>query len=263
MHKLPFLFRSQIGTNTGTMSKAHNYMLPCSNKQVMAVNSLVTSFFAQFKVLVGKPQYKTISRKVVVQIPYFVPKTVMVTGNLLTVSDVPSERNMSALGSAITLLFNPDLEPIRSQIGKCSQVEVRFIRLRYPYLDSTILAQYLALNAGKYNFTRMQKGVFSKVPVISSSSKMVTADQVLFPLPIADRNEHRNNTVLPASALPGQLTGVKLELAGRLTTQRSIPRKTVDNTHTGSFTVSKELNSLLDFSQYASKNKLGAFTMKV
>jgi len=83
----------------------------------------------------------------------------------------------------------------------------------------------------------MQKGVFNKVPVISSG--LTQADK---------------------ESLPSLLTGVELELAGRLTTQRSIPRKTVDNTHTGSFSVP---SSSLDFSQYASKNKLGAFTMKV
>lgn len=82
-----------------------------------------------------------------------------------------------------------------------------------------------------------------------------------------------NETFDRSLQLPSLLTGVKLELAGRLTTQQSIPRKTVDNTHTGSFTVSQsktdtadrslQLNSSLNFSQYASKNKLGAFTLKV
>lgn len=97
------------------------------------------------------------------------------------------------------------------------------------------------MNAGKYNFTRMQKMIFSKVPTL------------------------KMDTVLPVGedVLPGMLSGVKLELAGRLTTQRSIPRKTVENGHTGSFTVSKKLNSSLDFSQYTSKNKIGAYTMKV
>ena len=156
-----------------------------------------------------------------VQIPYFLPEGIL------------TEAKINALGIAITRLFNSTRQ--QSPIV----VEVRLIRLQYPYLDSSILAQYLALNAGKYNFTRMQKMIFSKVPTIPM------------------------DTVLPTDVLPSQLTGVKLELAGRLTTQRSIPRKTVENGHIGSFTTSKELNTSLDFSQYASKNKLNAFTMKV
>jgi len=66
------------------------------------------------------------------------------------------------------------------------------------------------------------------------------------------------------------IAGIKLEVAGRLTTQRNIPRKTLDSIHTGSFQKANvnpnplvNLNSKLDFSQYASKNKLGAFTVKV
>jgi hypothetical protein len=54
-----------------------------------------------------------------------------------------------------------------------------------------------------------------------------------------------------------------MEVAGRLTTQRSIPRKTVTNAHKGSFTVSNRLGSSLDLNQYTSKNKLGAHTVKV
>ena len=49
---------------------------------------------------------------------------------------------INALGVTLTQLFN-------------KTVEIRLIRLQYPYLDSSILAQYLAINAGKYNFTRM------------------------------------------------------------------------------------------------------------
>lgn len=184
-----------------------------------AATSLILSFFAPFRALVGKPIYKTVSNKVVVHIPYFLP-----VGTL-------TESKINALGVAITRLFN------FSQIR--TSVEIRLTRLQYPYLDPYILAQYLALNAGKYNFARMQKMVFSKAPTISM------------------------DTVLPTDALPSQLTGVKLELAGRLITQRSIPRKTVENGHMGSFVTNNNLNTSLDFSQYASKNKLNAFTIKV
>jgi hypothetical protein len=93
------------------------------------------------------------------------------------------------------------------------------------------LAQYIALNAGNYNFLRMQKMLFNKVSLASTNS------------------------------LPHQTMGIKVELAGRLPTQRSIPRKTVENGHIGSF--SSTSGQPLDFNQYASKNKLNAFTIKV
>jgi ribosomal protein S3 len=172
------------------------------------LNTVINAFFAQFstQMLKGKVTYKVLPNgKVVVQIPYYGVQAL-------------TESKINALGVAITRLFNSSTPH--------TTVELRLVQLQYPYLDSSILAQYVAINAGKYNFLRMQKMTFK--------------------------------------ALRGaQLSGVKLELAGRLTTQRSIPRKTVENGHTGSFTVNKQLNSKLDFSQYASINKLGAFTIKV
>ena len=118
-------------------------------------------------------------------------------------------------------------------------VELRLIRIQHPYLNSSILAKFLALNAGKYNFTRMQKRVFKKAPTFPTSWELDLNDISL------------NKEVLPQGSEAAQLgthavgitTGVKLELAGRLTTQRSIPRKTVENKHTGSFTVDHRISS--------------------
>lgn len=180
-----------------------------------AYNKLVFAFLGQYKALMGKPMYKmvpgTTSNKLVVQVPYFMPKGAL------------TEAKINALGMAIARLLP---EP--------GAVELRLIRLRYPYLDSAVLGQYLSMNAGKYNFARMQKMIFRKAATIQPNSVITAKD-----------------------ALPTLLTGVKLELAGRLTTQRSIPRKTVENQHKGSFTAHTS------FSQYASKNKLGSYTMKV
>ena len=57
------------------------------------------------------------------------------------------------------------------------------------------------------------------------------------------------------------ITGVKIQLSGRLTTQRASPRQTVQAGRIGSS--AKGPYSLVDYSQHSSKNKLGAFTMKV
>lgn len=57
------------------------------------------------------------------------------------------------------------------------------------------------------------------------------------------------------------ITGVKMKLSGRLTTQRASPRQTVQSGRLGSS--AKGINSYIDHSQSTAKNKLGAFTMKV
>ena len=65
-----------------------------------------------------------------------------------------------------------------------------------------------------------------------------------------------------ASVVPtSHITGVKIKLSGRLTTQRSSPRQTVQASRLGSS--AKGLYGTVDFSQHTAKNKLGAFTMKV
>lgn len=188
---------------------------------------VVTTFFAQFpfhnKTLIGNVSYKVLpGDKVVVNIPYYA-----------SLNGTPILK-LTALGAAISKWLEKETGNKQSL-----KVEVRLLGLRYPYLDRSILAQYVAINGGKYNFTRMHKLIFNKLTTV------------------------KKNSVLPSDALSGHITGLKLELAGRLTTQRSIPRKTVSNKHTGSFYVNKNRGSSVDFSQYASKNKIGAYTIKV
>jgi len=188
---------------------------------------VVTTFFAQFpfhnKTLIGNVSYKVLpGDKVVVNIPYYASP-----------NGTPILK-LTALGAAISKWLGKETGNKQSL-----KVEVRLLGLRYPYLDRSILAQYVAINGGKYNFTRMHKLIFNKLSTV------------------------KKNSVLPTDALSGHITGLKLELAGRLTTQRSIPRKTVSNKHTGSFYVNKNRGSSVDFSQYASKNKIGAYTIKV
>lgn len=65
------------------------------------------------------------------------------------------------------------------------------------------------------------------------------------------------NRIRPAS----HITGVKIQLSGRLTTQRSSPRQTVQAGRLGSS--AKGQYGTVDYSQFTAKNKLGAFTMKV
>lgn len=70
----------------------------------LQINKLVLAFFAQFKVLLGKPQYKTLStlstsgktNLFVVQVPYFAPLP----------NTSLNDAKVAQLGSAITQLVN-------------------------------------------------------------------------------------------------------------------------------------------------------------
>jgi hypothetical protein len=100
------------------------------------ITTTIQSFFAQFKILAGTPQFIFTTNKVIVQVPYYARP-----GRLLT------ETKINALVTRLSLIC---------------PIELRLVRLQYPYLDSSILAQYLGLNAGKYNFLRMKKMLFKK-----------------------------------------------------------------------------------------------------
>jgi len=63
------------------------------------------------------------------------------------------------------------------------------------------------------------------------------------------------------SAGLSHITGMKMKLSGRLTTQRSSPRQTVLNGRIGSS--AKGIYHAIDYNQCSSKNKLGALTIKV
>lgn len=172
------------------------------------ITTMIKGFFGGKEVLIGAPKFIITTNKMIVQIPYY----------------------------SRTVLQETSVNTLMSLLKSDKPTELRFIRLQYPFLESSILSQYLALNAGKYNFLRMKKILFQK---------------------------SLGGTDTAHTYLPSLSTGVKMELSGRLTTQRSIPRKTVTNAHKGSFTVSNKLDASLNLNQYTSKNKFGTYTMKV
>ena len=229
-------------------------------------------------------------------------------------------KNVNTLGIAIIRLLK--------RVNTMSVIEIKLIKLQYPYLDSSILGQYIAKNTAKYNFSRIHKMMFQKIPTLKKNSvclqkgdpktinkpsylpvlldpEPLVYDQLSYQLcdPLVGQGKDQNivnklakdigkeimtqnKITVTGSPLPdytetdklNQFIGIKLELAGRLTTQRSIPRKTVSNKHTGSFSTTVPANNgisgqyqsetsskqlLTDSNQYASKNKLGSYTIKV
>ena len=259
-----------------------------------SLNKLVKMFFAQFKWLGSTPICKVLPcGKIIIKIFCF--------SNDKTLDD----SKINALGLMIAnSLFKSKLNGGFNSTKFKQGIELRLIQIRYPYLDSSILAQYLAFNGGKYTFSRMQKMVFRKTPIIkmkadilSGSASSAAFDVIKAPFsPVYPDSKAASQSLIEKQIenpplikllafsqssfkadwegkldkdrnkpflLPSVLTGVKLELAGRLTTKRAVPRKTLENQHVGSFTVSKNLNSSLNLSQYVSKNKLGSYTMKV
>lgn len=196
--------------NTGANSA--NTML---NSQRTAGN-LITHFFSPIGALASKPVYTVTASKVIVNVFYYIPDNNLAL-NINTINN---------LGDILSKVFG-------------RPVELRLVKLYYPYLNAYILAQFIALATEQNKFTRIVSKLLGKVSIV----KDIKAPKSL------------------ASELPSQIVGIKVQVSGRLVSERSRPRFTVQTAQIGSFTNDKR--ALIDMSSYSTKNAKGAFTIKV
>jgi hypothetical protein len=183
--------------------------------------SIIKSFFFKHNTLTGKPVFTIKSDKVIVQVFYF---TALKDNKEVT--NMINNISIKALGNALARCWG------------CT-VELRLIHLNHAVLDSSVFAQYLSSNSSKYSFNRLFDILKASLPTVVTEGSVEKTNM--------DPTSH--------------ITGVKIKLSGRLTTQRAGPRQTISANRLGSS--AKGQYGTVDFSQYTSKNKLGAFTIKV
>jgi ribosomal protein S3 len=177
---------------------------------------LIAHFFSPINALAGKPVFTVTADSVIVHVFYYIPDTGKALNN----------NTVNNLGDALSSLFG-------------RSVELRLVKLHYPYLNSYILAQYIALNTQDYTLVQIVRRIFGSIaPVKNTQSVNVLA-----------------------SDLPSHIVGIKVRVSGRLMTERSRPRQTVQTAQIGSF--AKGNLSLVDSASFTTKNKKGAFTVKV
>ena|ERR1700712_1660094 len=196
------------------------------NEQRVATK-LIANFFSvplatDVQALASKPVFSVSGDKVVINVFYY-----------LASDKALNNSSINSLGEVLGKVFK-------------QPVELRFVRLHYPYLNSYILAQYIAINTAKYNFTRIQRAIFGALqfPVLKGSNL--------------------------DGPLPSYITGMKIRISGRLTTQRSVPRQTVQTAQIGSFSSSHipsgsqgDKSGIIESASFSTKNQKGAFTVKV
>jgi hypothetical protein len=114
-------------------------------------------------------------------------------------------------------------------------VELELDRLHYPYFDSNILSNMIGL--------------------ISNIVKLRFIIKKLFT--IAKIKKTNNNY----SIIPSYLSGFKIRVAGRLLTQRVIPRLTVKTIQRG--TLARGKANFVDSARFTNKNKRGSFSITI
>lgn len=110
------------------------------------------------------------------------------------------------------------------------EVSLVITKIHYPYLNASIFAQYLTHNASTNTFVHFQDAILT------------------YP-----------SRYVPAKQLISHISGMKIQLSGRLATQRVIPRMTKKTALYGSFAN----GPFVDYGKFTAKNYIGAFTIKV
>lgn len=117
-------------------------------------------------------------------------------------------------------------------------VELELDRLHYPYFDSNILSNMIGL--------------------ISNIVKLRFIIKKLFTIAKIKKTNKFNNNY---SIIPSYLSGFKIRVAGRLLTQRVIPRLTVKTIQRG--TLARGKANFVDSARFTNKNKRGSFSITI
>jgi Mitochondrial ribosomal protein (VAR1) len=134
------------------------------------------------------------------------------------------------------------LENLCSLLSKIfnKPVELDLVRLYYPFYDPNILVNALGLIANTVKLRFILKRLF-KAAIIKNPTRMLFRKRF--------------------SLLPGYLAGFSVKFAGRLATQRVVPRKTVKSAYKGSLARGKA--TLVENSRFTNKNRRGSFSISV
>ena len=221
----------------------------------LGIFKLLKYFFARYYGLISKPFWTITPDKIIIHLCLYQPQNLLKNKNKNKFKKKNKYRrfrfrNRFRLSQAtIKKLYIPrskfrSLILILSEILQ-TNVELDIVELRYPYHDSHILAQFLGLNTKKYNFYKLIKKLFQRAKIFKRN---IISNSVM--------SKKRLNKVVPV-----KLTGIKIKIAGRLTTQRVVPKSTVKSAYKGCLEKSKQ--SFVDTSSFTAKNKLGAYTITV
>jgi len=237
---------------------------------------LLKYFFTSVSCLIAKPVFKISPNKVNIHLPFYKPSRVEfdntylmsalnstnINENILTLkpkAENELENQVNKIRNRPVKVYKPNFKYLAYMLSQIfnKEVELELIPLQYPYHDSNILAQLIGLNSNKYNFNRMLKTLFNKAYIITNENNSLFEG-------LAANSKMEMETV---NAATSQLTGIKIKIAGRLTTQRIVPKATVKTAYKGSLSSNsfnnKIQNSFVDSAKYTSKNKIGAYTVTV
>lgn len=259
------------------------------------VYRILTSFFIQLGCLIGKPVYNISANNIKISLVVYISRNkedmnkadtnsiitseeskdtgsvitekLLESSNYLNKNSFRKSKKLGALGGkhSFTLLEKEKLKTLVVLLSRYlnTNVELDIVRIRYPYYDSNILAQFIGINGKFLSFARIKKVLFRNAIIKNKIKPEVTKSASAL---VPSQNEETNSITLNSSVKEVRnsssiLTGIKFRISGRLAKQRVVPKRTVRKAYKGGVSISK-LN-LVTSSTYTGKNKKGAFSIRV
>jgi hypothetical protein len=196
---------------------------------VTNVFTILESTFLSMSSLISKPIIIITPNKVIIQLFYY-----------LKILKIRKYYNKQINNTKLLNINNYKLQSLCLILSKIYKkpVELELDRLHYPYFDSNILSNMIGLisNIVKLRF------IIKKLFTIAKIKKT---------------NKFRNKY----SIIPSYLSGFNLRVAGRLLTQRVIPRLTVKTIQRG--TLARGKANFVDSARFTNKNKRGSFSITI
>lgn len=241
--------------NNITKHFTRNSAITSSKHRIESINSILTTFFKKFFILISKPVYTITPNGIKISILYFLPQTPKkgkktflrrkkTKASLKLRSRAYWNQFMSKLTQTTTVKKEKRFRRSRVTflvllLSKILQtnVQLELVRLKYVYHDSNILAQFLGINSHKNTYGKFKNLLWRRV---STSSNL-------------------SNTTVDSPVT--QLTGFRIKISGRLARQRVVPKKTVKSTYKGAISPNK--NNLVNEATFTGKNKKGAYSIRV
>ena len=181
---------------------------------VPQVTSLIEAFFAPLNIIGSNPTISVTNDVTVIHVFYYT----------YTANSYINVNTINSLGEVLTNILN-------------TTVELRFIKLHYPYLDAYILAQYISKELLLVKWNVVQRRIISSILPIKSINITNAINGISY------------------------ITGIKVNLSGRLTNEPSLPRQTTKSFSIGSF--KNHRNSINTVGKYTAVNPKGVYTVNV
>lgn len=254
-----------------TQSFAYSFNKQNNNEIVWKnrVTLILKSYFSMLFCLIGKPVFIISPNKVKIHLFYYRPRlSSRRLGQLYrsfwykwyNVASPDKRRSPKALNSENgrkLILLNSRFKYLAGLLSSLlkTNVELELVRLKYPHHDSEILAQLIAINGEMTTYSRIKKTLFTRTTIITKINQLRERSarfHAWFKQPTILDDKIRIAT---------KLTGIRIRIAGRLALQRVVPKQTVKTAYKGG--ISKSIHILVSSSTHTSKNKRGAFTVKV